>query len=233
MPSPKKSSKVRRWLNVLTALSLLLAGCRESDPVPVYNPDYEYVPLAVGNWIEYEVDSIVYNSFEDSTEYYNYIVKDEVVESYEDLEGRTVYRVLRYQRADSNSAYSPTITYELLRDDNRIERKLNGKVTVPFVFPPQEGRTWDGNAFNTDERQDFEFDYVDQFREFNDVQYRGLTRIIQIEDTNNFVIKQFAEEIYADGIGLIYSYESFIETQFEIDSGLTLIRTRIASDVSE
>ncbi|MDB4104208.1 hypothetical protein N9545_01620 [Salibacteraceae bacterium] len=100
----------------------------------------------------------------------------------------------------------------------------NNIKTVPLVFPPKVGEDWDANAFNIEKPLFYSYDYVDQNEAFGDDVFENTLRVIQVNDTDNFIIKQFAEERFARNVGLVYKKWFDIETQFGIDSGLQWIQ---------
>lgn len=206
---------------------LVLASCKGSDPqdTPIVNFGYNYLPLEVGEWIEYKVDSTAFDEFNQTVETFNFFQREEVVETYQDLEGRDVFRIELFRKSSQSDAYQIQRTFEVLVYGQRAERKDAGVRVVPLVFPTKEGADWDGNAFNTKAAESFEYDYVDNSATFNGNSFDSTLRVLKTVDTNNFVIKEFAEERYARNVGLIYQEELLIETQFGVDSGLHVIRT--------
>ncbi len=219
---------MKRWAPRIFSLSLVLAvGCGGDDPDEFTPTDfgYDYLPLTVGDWIEYKVDSTVYDDFTQSVDTFTFFHREQIVESYDDLEGREVYRVERFRKESEGDTYRRILTFELLQTAQRAERKAFGQRIVPLTYPVSEGRTWDANAFNTDQSQDYEYLSVDDLESINGLDFQQSVRVLQANDTDNFVIREYAEERYARGIGLIYQENLFIETQFGIDSGLHMIRS--------
>ncbi len=74
---------------------ILLFGCKKSnnETVKYY---YNYFPLDVGAWIEYDVVDIIHSqSGSDTAEYQ---LKEIAAEEFLDNEGRLTYRIERYWR---------------------------------------------------------------------------------------------------------------------------------------
>lgn len=206
------------------ALCLAAISCKDDREKPDIDFGYNYMPLAEGAWIEYTVDSIVSDEFLQTTTTYSFTLRETVAEKYEDAEGRTIFRIERSKRTSDTSAFEVVGSYALLHDGIRVERVDENLRVVPLIFPPKSGEDWNGNAFNTKGEQQFEYDYVDRAGTYNGLALDSTLRVIQWNDTSNFVIKQYSEERYARNIGLIYREYIDIETQFSVDSGLHWIQ---------
>lgn len=202
-----------------------MSGCKHDDPIEEVDFGYDYLPLNVGSWIEYDVDSIVYDDFNALVDTFSFIQRDECVEIFKDLDGRTVYRFERFKRTSDTASMLFVRSYTRLIQGVRAEMQENNLVTVPIVFPPKQGEEWDANAFNARESQEYLIDYVDQMEIIGGESFDQSLRVIQLNDTDNFIIKRFAEERFARNVGLIYKRWFDIETQFGIDSGLLRIQT--------
>jgi len=216
---------VKKSVSAILLLTVLaLSSCKRNDQVDPVDFGYDYLPLLRGSWIEYDVDSIVYDEFNARVDTFSFIQRDECVEAYKDLEGRTTFRFERFKRTSDTGAMKYVATYTRLIQGVRAELFENNVRTVPLVFPPKEGEDWDANAFNALGAQDYSYDYVDKTDTFNFVPFDNTLRVIQLNDTDNFIIKQFAEERYTRGVGLVYKRWFDIETQFGIDSGLQWVQ---------
>ena len=214
----------------LRAILLLLtvfatSSCKRDDQVDPVDFGYDYMPLLRGSWIEYDVDSIVYDEFNARVDTFSFIQRDECVEAYKDLEGRTTFRFERFKRYSDTASMQFVTTYTRLVQGVRAELFENNVRTVPLVFPPKDGEDWDVNAFNALGSQEYSYDYVGRTDTLGGTLFDNTLRVIQQNDTDNFIIKQFAEERYTRNVGLVYKRWFDIETQFGIDSGLQWVQT--------
>ena len=84
-------------LSSLAFGALLLGACNKDQIAP---PDlgYDYVPLEVGAWYEYKVDSVVFDEFNNRVDSFELELRDEIVEVFDDLDGRDAYRIERFKR---------------------------------------------------------------------------------------------------------------------------------------
>lgn len=206
-------------------MALAMVTCKKDpDDRPKTDYGYNYLPLKEGAWIEYRVDSTVLDEFTQTSATYTFTMRETVAEQFEDAEGRTVFRIERSRRWNDTAGYEVVGSYSLLKHGARAERVDENLRVVPLVFPPGEGGEWDGNAFNTLDEQLFEYEYVDRPGTYSSLVFDSTLRVIQWNDTDNFVIKKYSEERYARNTGLIYREYLDIETQFSVDSGLHWIQ---------
>lgn len=216
-----------RWAissRCILALALCsFSACKKNPPVEV-DFGYNYLPLEIGQWVEYDVDSIVYDEFAQTVTNYPFVLRETVVETFEDAEGRTAYRVERATRMLDSAEFVVRGSYAVLVDGVRAERLDNNTRIVPLIFPPKDGADWNGNAFNTKGEELFEYDYVDQPETIGSLALDSTLRVIHRNDTDNFVVKTYQEERYARNIGLVYREFLDLETQISGDSGLHWIQ---------
>jgi hypothetical protein len=97
----------------------------------------------------------------------------------------------------------------VMRHNDRIEYQMNNLRLIPFVFPPQQGSSWNGAAFVPD-NDTFEFYHdwqntfltVDESYELNGSHYAE-TALVEDVDSENLLEYFFSESRYARGVGLI------------------------------
>jgi len=219
---------MKRLLVIALALSVL-ASCKNDEPTPYIDFGFDYAPLSVGSWVEYDVDSIVFNEFDARTDSFHFIMRVECTEVYEDQTGRSVYRFEQTKRSNDTASSTFRKAFSLVKEGVRIERNEDNKISVPLTFPISIDASWDGNAFNVQDEQTFEIVAVESTAQINGVNLDSTATVLQINDTNNFVFKQFAQERYSRDIGLVYREQLIKETQFNIDSGLHWIQQIRAS----
>jgi hypothetical protein len=120
---------------ILTVL-LILGACKRAE-VPELDLQLDYLPLKVGASIDYSVDSIVYDDFDASKTVYSFILRETVVEQFEDAEGRTSFRIEQSKRFIDSTDFTIRGSYSLTIDGMRTERFSENKRIVNLVFPPK------------------------------------------------------------------------------------------------
>ncbi|MEQ9186215.1 MAG: hypothetical protein RLP15_00660 [Cryomorphaceae bacterium] len=207
------------------SMVLLLAACGKDKGETKVDFGYAYYPLEVGKVIDYRVDSIVYNEFTQSVDSFSFLLREACIETFTDLEGRTAYRFERSVQKDDTSEFIFRTSFYVVTDGVRTEKVENNQREVVLVYPPINGEDWDAKAFSAAERVDYEFEAVHQAIDLGTFRFDSALRVIQLNDTDNFITKRFAEERYAKNVGLVEKRYYHIETQFEVDSGLYWIQT--------
>ncbi|HLG02856.1 MAG TPA: hypothetical protein VI731_04635 [Bacteroidia bacterium] len=189
------------------AVILFFAGCKKDEPLPV-DAGYNYFPDQVGHWCIYEVDSTVYDDFDHDTDSYRYQVKELIESYYTDNEGRQAMRVERYKRS-----YIDTVPYDSLpwtisrvwtfvRTDMHAEKVEENQRFIRLVFVPREGKSWNGNAYNTIGPWEYEYDEVDVPYSLNGTSFDSTLKVIQRDEKNLLEWSVYSER-YARNIGLI------------------------------
>jgi hypothetical protein len=210
-------------------LTLLGVGCKD-NPTETTDFHFDYLPLILGSSITYSVDSIVYNDFDQSVVKYQFTLKETVAEVFNDASGRITYRIEQSKRESDTLNYRVSGSYAVLIDGLKAERTQNNLRTIPLIFPPAKGETWDGNATNTRSTEDYRFTTTHQPYSIGASSFDSTLHIVQIEDTTNFINKRFAEERYAKGVGLIELQTRHIETKLNGDSGLVWVQRYLSGN---
>ena len=199
----------------------------------------EYMPMEVGKYITYRLDSLLFVNFGQKDTIVSYQAKDVVSELFTDNLGRNAYRVVRYQRelASTNEAeWAPILTYTVVPTMETVEVVENNLRFQKLKLPVKEGFSWRGNTFlpgnpyeyfspfSNDEDMPF-WDYTYQDVDFpltvNTFDFDSTITVHQIADSVNVPItepdglayKNYWVEQYAKHIGLIYKEQIMWEYQ--------------------
>ena len=82
----------------------------------------DYMPLAVGKYITYRLDSMVFTNFGRTTEIHKYQVKHQVDALITDNQGRPAYRVFRYLRDSAGvESWQPAGSYFITPLSDQVE----------------------------------------------------------------------------------------------------------------
>jgi hypothetical protein len=220
-------------INIFKHLLLLLSGlffiCCSKEKVP--QPEqiamgYEYFPLEKGNFWVYQVDSIVYNDFTQTTDTFSFQLKEMVESDYLDNENRITHRIERYKRADSISPWKLTNVCSICKTSNRVEKTENNVKIIKLVFPVKEGIKWNGNAFNYKETWNYQYQETNKPFILSQVSFDSTLCVLQ-KDEFNLIESQYYAEKYAKNVGLIYIKNEDLKTEIngKISSGLKYTQT--------
>ena len=199
----------------------------------------EYMPMQVGKYITYRLDSLLFVDFGRKDTIVSYQAKDVVAELFKDNLGRDAYRIVRYQRdvVSTNEAdWVPIMTYTVVPSRESIELVENNLRFQKLRLPIKEGFSWHGNTFlpgnpyeyfspfSNDEDMpywDYTYQDVDFPLSINNFDFDSTITIHQIADSSNVPItepdglayKNYWIEQYAKHIGLVYREQIMWEYQ--------------------
>lgn len=136
----------RAGLLPLLAGALALGGCQsETEAVPDQGP--EYYPLAVGAYRIYDVVDTSYQANVPTVSRFQF--KEQVESAVEpDVTGQPAYRIVRSRRALATDAWRVDSVITVTTTGRALTEQRHNRRTVELVFPVQEGKSWNWNAFN-------------------------------------------------------------------------------------
>ena len=223
--------KTRSTLLLIAFGMLLLgiAGCSKSYNYPA-TPLSEYMPLNVGKYITYRLDSLIFINFGTTDTVFSYLAKDIIEDSIADNEGRPSLRVVRYLSDTTGTMpWTPIETYMITPTQNNIQVVENNLRFIKLVEPLVNAYTWQGNSY-IDTRSAFsDFAYMDGWNYYYDSlsmpyslpgQVVSDALIVQQENDssgsvpdNVFSTRTYSQEVYGRGIGLIY--KNFLHWEYQ------------------
>ncbi len=224
----------------LTFVTLIVfVGCKKETGSLHSAELTEYMPMQVGKFITYRVDSLLFVDFGRKDTIVSSQAKDVVAELFKDNLGRDAYRIVRYQRdlASTNEAdWAPIMTYTVIPSRETVELVENNLRFQKLKLPIREGFSWHGNTFlpgnpyeyfsnfSNDEDMpywDYTYQDVDFPLSINNFDFDSTITIHQIADSSNVPItepyglayKNYWIEQYAKHIGLVFREQIMWEYQ--------------------
>ena len=197
------------------ALVILLYSCKDTTEDPADDPDaasfYRYFPLDSGSFVIYQVDSVIHEFIDDNTNNpdsvvteYSYQVMEQIDSSYLDGEGDQAWRISRYYRTDSASAWSFTSVWSAKRLNNSAQKVEENIRYIKLSFPVKLNKSWNGNLYNFFPEEDYTYTEVNEPLSLSNLEFDSSLTVVQLEDFN-LIHRIFKQEKYATGVGLIYS----------------------------
>lgn len=205
--------------------SISVISCKKESANVQLAPLAGYYPLQVGNSYTYRLDSTVYLAFGTTIATISYIAKDSVVSAYNDNTGRASYLVYRYLTDTlMKAAYAYSSAYSILPTGKTIEvTDDNNLHFINLVQPITAGTAWLGNAYIDTKSITTDLAYMDNwnytYQNINTpftvlkgsidstVTVLGIDEIRPDDrsfDPQYFKQRDYSEEVYAKGVGLIY-----------------------------
>lgn len=212
--------RILKLIAFLFSLVIFISSCNEDELYPV-DFKYDYFPLQVGSWIEYQVDSITYdNNFDPpAVDTASYILKELIESDFIDAGGNTAYRIERYRKENDSADYVlMNVIYQSMFDNkaNRVEGNLH---YTKLIFPLIEGEVWNGNARidATGENAylagwEYEVTAIDVPMTYGLLNFDSTATILQNDD-ENLIEKIYSEETYSIGVGMIHKETLHLQKQ--------------------
>lgn len=210
--------------------ALFIFSCKKEDNSISKAQLIEYMPLQVGKYIHYRLDSMRFVDFGQRDTIVSYDAKDVVDGELTDNLGRPTFRVIRYLRDISSTNvedYIVRLTYFVTPTTESIEVQEENLKFQKLRLPVNDGYNWHGNTFlpltpyyelyqfsNDEDMQlwDYTYSLVDEPMTINDVNYDSTITVTQVADSSNVPIefpdglayRNYWTETYAKNIGLVY-----------------------------
>jgi len=197
-------------------LAVLGMSCSEEMSDISLDQGYDFLPLEIGQYRLYAVEEIVYEVFEPDTSLY--YLKEVIDDSLVSGDGNVRYLINRYIGEDSTSLELDSV-WSVRKSEKSVVVTENNRDFVKLVFPVAAGRSWDGNAYNALETQNYYYQSVEAL-EWNGEQIEAENTIrLIIEDVEqNLVNQDERSELYLRNVGLVqkdYTQLSFCTVNCE------------------
>ncbi len=222
---------------VYIIIALFLVGCSSEEELPTSSTDfhYDYFPLSVGNTRIYQVDSTIFDPQGTGTAVTTSSgqLKEIIADTFKDQSGDLAYRVEVYYRRYDTLPWSFFRNKLVVRRTSQLEVLDNNQRFIKLIFPPEEGITWDGNAFIDDQllieiagepiqvfkNWSYAVTAITPEETINGKSYSNVLNV-QLANDENLIELRRGTEKYAKGIGLVYRSLQILDTQ-QLEPSLT------------
>ncbi|MEX2485468.1 MAG: hypothetical protein WED10_12935 [Brumimicrobium sp.] len=191
-----------RNLFYILFFALTILSCKKSDDTPEFG--YEYFGLDKGKFVTYDVMEIFHDvELSPSHDTVRYTLKTVVGEDIVDNENRTASKIFRYAYDAETDELIDERVWTAIIDQGRGEIVEENQRKIRLVFAITSDKTWNVNAFNTDDPQ--EVYYEDLFKPYSigGSQIDSSVRV-EYEDFFSLVDHRRKYEVYGKNIGLIH-----------------------------
>lgn len=209
-----KSLTIRLLSITILIIGLFISSCEEDEPVTPFI-GYEYFPDDAGIWIEYEVDSIVYDS-EFGNDSLHYFLREIIESKFVDNEGRDAQRIERYKRGNTSATWKIKDVWYANLTSTTAEKVEENVRFIKLNFPLKLDKKWDGNIQNVQTEQNYEITKLNEPYEVNGFAFDSTVTVTQV-NFETLVSKDFVVEVYAKNVGLVY--KKYISTVLEPADG--------------
>lgn len=191
---------------------------------------HPYFPLEIGKFIEYSVDSIVYDfaagggNVRDSA---HLLVREEIVDTFRDNAGQLLYAIERSERSGATLPWQLRQVYSATRSATQAVRTENNLRFLKLVFPFDRRSAWDGNLWIDQYREievageriqpfvnwHYEVDSLDIPSQIGDFAFDSVLVVTEVDETNA-IERRLSRVKYAKHIGVVYREQWILDSQY-------------------
>ena len=224
----KRSPKFNVCLLLLSLLAIL--SC-DSDRHSVALSDQEYFPLLMGLFWTYNVEESHYTPY-NVEEKFNYQIQTIVTDSFQNAAADYTYILSRSKRATENDDWLSLDTWTIRKNDQEV---IITESNIPFVrltFPVRENREWNANRYNDEESSDncedidfascdlFSYNAVKPYQLSNGLTFDATVEVKENEFMDIFTRQDIRLSVYAKDVGLIHRELTKLEYCTSTSSGV-------------
>ena len=189
----------------------VLTSCKEDTIDVTIVQVYEYFATDQGRYNQFAVDSIQWDDFNNTIDTFYFDIREVNDSILLDNSGDSTVRLERLRRDSITGPWYIKDIWSMKRTSTTAEKVEENERFIKLRFPLEDGKTWNGNLYNTIGSWDYEI--VDLGKPFtvNGVTFPETVTVLQtgINDipqgqTEPLINKQLGKEVYAKGVGLIY-----------------------------
>lgn len=204
-----------KMAGVIHLLILAIIGGCAKQPSNEAEMFYAYFPDTPGHFVIYDVDSVVYDDFTGRTITYKYQVKELIESRFVDGEGTESLRLERFIRQTPADQWEIKDIWQARRLPTRAEKTEENINFIKLVFPPQQGRQWNGNAYNNLPRQNYRITEVHLPNQVTPAFLFDSTLTVLQREFITLISEEYQVERYALHIGLVYKHYRNITKQLD------------------
>ena len=216
------------------ALGIFFGACsKQSDQqfIPINPADqHAYYPLSVGKYVEYTVDSVLYDfaltggTSRDSIRTW---VREEITDTFTDNLGQPLFRIERFERKSDTSPWQLKQVLAAGQSNTQAIRTENNLRFLKLVFPFYRNTKWDGNLW-IDPYLEIEV-AGERIRPFTNWQYKidamdipaqigtfafDSVLVVNEVDQTNAIERRLSRSTYAKHIGLVSREQWILDSQY-------------------
>ncbi|MFN7235150.1 MAG: hypothetical protein ACK5U1_11875 [Cyclobacteriaceae bacterium] len=189
---------MRKWIGVWL---VLLVACENEPPAPVQSGS-QFFPVAGGLFWTYAVEQTV--TTPTSVSSVQFEIRLRVTDSLLNAEGGYSYRVEQARRSRPQDAWINEGSGLIRKNSLEAVQQQKGVSYVKLGFPLFEGRSWNGNALNAEEAEEYRVvSFNEPFETSTGLSFPRTLRVDQAELDDRIVFRDLRHEVYAENVGLV------------------------------
>jgi hypothetical protein len=208
-----KSLYISSFLTIFTLGLLLFVSCSKENTQPkAVFQGKEYFPLRQGDYIVYEITKINIDKPSNIYDTIVYLLKEIIDIPIIDNEEDTAYRVERYIFNPVYSNWEIQSVWQAKLSNNAAQKVEENLRFVKIHFPVHKKLQWDGNIYNELDPKTYKISDLNVPFQINQMSFDSCLFVLQ-DSSSSLIHKNYAVEIYAYKIGLVYKEETYINSQ--------------------
>ena len=206
-----------KWICVLFIGAILFSCKKDVYLTSNLSSDQSYFPLKKGFWIEYEVDSVIHLDLDDrflmdtSIVTFHFFIREEVDSTFIDATGEQAFSIGRYRRLLDSLPWSFMSRWTAKLKPAAAERVEENQRFVKLSFPFNDRKTWNGNAYNSYEVEDYMYDDLFESSTINTLHFDSTITVVQNDFISN-INRIYKIEKYAPRAGMVYKQLDSLKT---------------------
>jgi hypothetical protein len=191
-----------RYLILAAVTGMMVVACDSSDDDKKRSIGEAYFPLKTGSYQVYDVNEIIYTLGVPET--LQYQLKVAIVDKFLNTEGDSTFVIHRSKRNTDIDPWVYTTTWSVRNSNLEIVQNEENISYIKLKFPVNAGATWNGNAYNTLEEDEYILESVNTTEAFNDQSFTDCLTVNQSDNDDYIVFLDQRKEVYAKDIGLVH-----------------------------
>lgn len=189
---------------VITIVAFFTVSCETERLKPQRdNSGRKFFPLKIGSYRIYDVEEINF-SFVAENDTAKYQLKVLIADFYINQQADTTFFIERYHRPMENETWELNSLWTTRETPGQIIVTENNIPFVKLAYPVKEGLTWDGNALNIMEEDEYHISDFNITFETASQKFENVIQVIENDNEDTVIFQDFRTSFYAEGIGLIY-----------------------------
>lgn len=190
----------------------------------------EYFPLEIGSYIEYQVDSIVFDDAPggNKKDTISFQLREEVVSMQVSSSGDTIYYLHRFRRNEQGQPWILKDVWTTYYDENNALRNEENLIFRKMTHPLYKGLYWIATAYinpqtsvriGTENLEPYEYWEsavlaIDEAAEIGSFKFpAGQVMQVKQTDSDDGLFKRYVHESYARGIGLVARTDTILDSR--------------------
>ncbi|NEN23219.1 hypothetical protein G3O08_06865 [Cryomorpha ignava] len=206
-----------KYIFGILIIGFLVASCTDDTTEDISaNPGYTYFPIEIGTYVVYKADSIYHDqplaNVQGIHDTAHFFVKELIDSVFTDASEEESQRVLRYKRNTDADPWVLSDAWYAKRTASNAQRVEENRRYVKLGFPISPFSNWNGNALNDLDEWRYEYDSLYMARTVGDLAFPKTITVTE----RNFLTEvndEFAYEIYAEDVGLIFRHHKVLFTR--------------------